>query len=52
MLSAGEIIKNVPLLAAIFFMGLSRGEKVIKGIFNARGMTSIKSMGQGKKKKK
>lgn len=50
-MSASEIIVRAPIFAAIFFMGLSRGEKVIKGIFNARGMKSIHSMGKGKKKK-
>lgn len=50
-MSASEIVIRAPLFAAIFFMGLSRGEKVVKGIFNARGMKSIHSMGKGKKKK-
>lgn len=50
-MSASEIILRAPILAAIFFMGLSRGEKVVKGIFNARGMKSISSMGKGKEKK-
>lgn len=49
-ISASEIATRAPLLAAIFFMALSRGEKVIKGIFSARGMKSINSMGKGKKK--
>ena len=51
-MSASEIILRAPLLVAIFLMGLSRGEKIIKGIFNARGMKSISSMGKGKKKKR
>lgn len=50
--SASEIATRAPLFAAIFFMALSRGEKVVKEIFNARGMKSIHSMGKGKKKKK
>ncbi len=50
-MSASEVITRAPILAAIFFMGLSRGEKVVKGIFSARGMKSIHSMGKGKKKK-
>ena len=50
-MSASDVIARAPILAAIFFMGLSRGEKVVKGIFNARGMKSIHSMGKGKKKK-
>lgn len=49
--SASEIAFRAPLLAALFFMGLSRGEKVMKGIFDARGMKSINSMDKGKRKK-
>lgn len=49
--SAGAIASKFPLLYVIFFLGLSRGEKVIKGLFNARGMKSIGSIGKGKKKK-
>lgn len=51
MVSAGIIAEKAPLLAVMFFMALSRGEKIVKGIFNARGMKSINSMGKGKKKK-
>lgn len=50
-MSASEVIVRAPILAVVFFMGLSRGEKVVKEIFNARGMKSIHSMGKGKKKK-
>ena len=50
--SASEIMIKAPLFAAIFFMGLSRAEKVVKGIFNARGMKSIHSMGKPGKRKK
>ena len=50
--SASEIASRAPLLAALFFMGLSRGEKVMKEIFEARGMKSINSMDKGKRGKK
>lgn len=49
--SAAAIATKVPLLYAIFFMALSRGEKVVKSLFNARGMKSISSMGKGKGKR-
>lgn len=45
MASAGEIAKVAPLLAIIFFAGLSRGEKIVKDIFNMRNMTTIHSIG-------
>lgn len=50
--STSEIMAKVPLFAAIFFMGLSRAEKVIKGIFNARKMKSIHSMGKPGKRRR
>lgn len=43
--SASEIAKNAPLLAIIFLGALSRGEKIVKNIFNIRGLTSINSLG-------
>lgn len=43
--SAGEIAKVAPLLAIFFFAGISRGEKIVKDIFNIRNMTTIKSLG-------
>ena len=43
--SAGEIAKVAPLLAIIFFAGISRGEKIVKDIFDIRNMTTIKSLG-------
>lgn len=49
--SAAAIAGKAPLLYALFFMALSRGEKIIKSIFSARGMKSIGSMGKGKGKK-
>ena len=43
--SAGEIAKVAPLLAIFFFAGISRGEKIVKDIFNIRNMQTIKSIG-------
>lgn len=50
-ITAGAIALKAPLLYAMFLMALSRGEKIVKGIFSARGMKSIGSMGKGKGKK-
>lgn len=44
-ISATEIAKVAPLFAIIFLAALSRGEKIVKNIFNIRGMTSINSLG-------
>ena len=49
--SAGTVASKAPLLYVVFFMALGRGEKVIKGLFDARGLKSIGSMGKGKGKK-
>jgi len=43
--TAAEIAKVAPMFAIFFFMALSRGEKIIKNIFNIRGLSSINSMG-------
>lgn len=43
--SASEIAKAAPLLAIIFLGALSRGEKIVKNIFNIRGLSSINSLG-------
>lgn len=43
--SAGAIATVAPLFAAIFLMGLSRGEKIVKNIFGIRGAQSINSLG-------
>lgn len=43
--SASEIAKAAPLLAIIFLGALSRGEKIVKNIFNMRGLSSINSLG-------
>ena len=43
--SAGAIATVAPLLAAIFLVGLSRGEKIVKNIFGIRGAQSISSLG-------
>ncbi|HIU51774.1 MAG TPA: hypothetical protein IAB70_04025 [Candidatus Merdicola faecigallinarum] len=42
--SAAEIAAAAPLLAILFFGALSRGEKIIKNIFNMRGLSSINSI--------
>lgn len=42
--SAAEIATAAPLLAILFFGALSRGEKIIKNIFNMRGLSSINSI--------
>jgi len=44
MISAAEIFTVAPLLAVIFFMSLSRAEKIVKNILGMRKMTSIHSM--------
>lgn len=44
--TAGEIAKEAPILAILFFMALSRGEKVVKSVFNMRGAKSIHSMSE------
>lgn len=45
MFSAGQIAMQAPILAVAFLMALSRGEKIVKSIFNLRGLKSIHSMG-------
>lgn len=47
--SASEIATKLPLFTLIFFGALSRGEKIIKGLFGMRGMKSINSIGRRKK---
>ena len=44
--SAHEIFTIAPLLAVLFFMGLSRAEKIVKNIFGMRKMSSIHSMSE------
>lgn len=44
MVSACEIFTVAPLLAVLFFMGLSRAERIVKNILGMRKMTSIHSM--------
>ncbi len=46
--SASEIAPKLPLFTIIFFGALSRGEKVIKGVFGMRGRKSINSLGKHK----
>lgn len=46
MVTANEIFKVAPLLAVIFFMTLSRAEKIVKNIFKMRSMSSIHSMSE------
>ena len=43
--SADAIATVAPLFAAIFLVGLSRGEKIVKNIFGIRGAQSISSLG-------
>lgn len=47
--SASELAIKVPLLMIVFLGALSRGEKIIKGLFGMRGLKSINSMGKKKK---
>lgn len=44
--SAGAIAEAAPLIAIAFLMALSRGEKIVKGIFNLRGLNTIHSMSE------
>lgn len=44
MISAYEIFTVAPLLAVIFFAGLSRAERIVKNILGMRKMSSIHSM--------
>lgn len=44
--TANEIFKVAPFLAVIFFMALSRAEKIVKNIFKMRSMSSIHSMSE------
>lgn len=46
--SAGEIAKYAPVFAILFLSALSRGEKIVKNIFNMRGLNSINSIGTQK----
>lgn len=43
--SAAEIAQVAPLFAILFFAALSRGEKIVKNLFNIRGLSSINSIG-------
>lgn len=45
-ISANKIFEVAPFLAVIFFMALSRAEKIVKNIFNFRGRESIHSMSE------
>ena len=47
--SASELAIVFPLLMIVFLAALSRGEKIVKGLFGMRGLTSINSMGRKKK---
>ena len=42
---AKEIIVLAPVLAILFFVGLSRAEKVVKNVLGIRDRTSISSLG-------
>ena len=43
-LSANNIFMVAPFLAVLFFMALSRGERIVKNIFGMRQRTSINSL--------
>ena len=43
---AYEIALVSPIIAIIFFAGLSRGEKIVKELLHIRGLTSIHSMSE------
>lgn len=45
-MSASELAVVVPLFTIVFFGALSRGEKIIKGIFGMRKKKSINSIGR------
>ena len=44
--SAGAIAVASPVIAVFFFMALSRGEKIVKGLFGLRGLQTINSMSE------
>ena len=50
--TAGTIAQRAPILACLFLVALSRAEKIIKNVFNMRGMTSIHSMSETLKMRK
>ena len=52
MFVAEEIAVVAPIFAIIFLMALSRGEKIVKTVFNLRGMSTIHSMSETLKLKK
>ena len=52
MFIAEEIAVVAPIFAIIFLMALSRGEKIVKAVFNLRGMSTIHSMSETLKLKK
>lgn len=43
--TANEIAATAPILAIIFLATLTRVEKIVKNVFNMRGLTSIHSLG-------
>lgn len=48
--SAGAIAEAAPFVAIIMFFSLARVEKIVKNIFDLRGMSSIRSVGSMLKK--
>ena len=42
--SANEIAKEAPIVGFIFLFSLTRAEKIVKTIFNLKGLVSIRSM--------
>jgi len=45
-ISASAIAEKVPIFAIVFFMGISRAEKVVKDLFNMRKQGTINSMSE------
>lgn len=48
--SANEIAQKAPIVGVIFLLSLTRAEKIVKTIFNLRGLASINTMRLFKKK--
>ena len=44
--SADRLVMEAPIIAIVFLMALSRGEKIVKGIFGLRGLQTIHSMSE------
>lgn len=44
MVTAYNLVEKAPLLAVVFLMGLSRGERIIRNVFRIQNLESVKSM--------